>query len=193
MSSGFDDLDDVMDDEGKVKDISEQEPDADASREGSRGSSSSDAQSENGEPSVGEAPAAGEETDTSAADTSTDEPESVEPSIRVEATPDSELVAELSSHSIPGTGPAPNGYPYAIRRGGWDDERSGNLKFVMRPETKDMEEAATEELKEELFSNTDLNITDLREAAYIVGLQNFDDVVDVLNQWGFAEQEDMLR
>lgn len=107
--------------------------------------------------------------------------------------PSTSVVSELSGHGVPGGMNESDRYPYAIRRGSWDDERSGNRKFVMRPETVEMEELAAREVTEVLFSNTDLNVTDLREAAYIVGLQHFDEVVEVLNEWGFAEAEHMQR
>lgn len=104
--------------------------------------------------------------------------------------PDATLVKDLATRRIPGT---EGRYAYAIRRNGWDHERTGNLKFVMQETTKEMEDEAAEEVMDELFGRTDINRTDLREAAYLVGLRNLDQVVDVLNEWGFAEVEEMRK
>jgi len=124
-------------------------------------------------------------------DSATTSDASSSPIIRNEVHPSPSVVTELSDRTVPGAYFGKKRYPYAIRRSGWDDERSGNKKFVMREETEKMEALATEEIKTELFPDTSLNITDVREAATIVGLQNLDDVVDVLNQWGFAEEQDL--
>lgn len=198
MSAGFDDLDEVLDEDGNVKDEADAPADTEDLEEpetvdepavtSDQTENSVESEAESADPIRQDGGAEAVQTGDSPAETPGESVE--EPGPRVEAAANAAIVQDLAGRAVPGTDVSSR-YPYVMRRGGWDDERSGNRKFVMRGETEEMEEVAVEEIKEELFPNTDLNITDIREAAYIVGLQNLDGVVDVLNQWGFAEQEEM--
>lgn len=200
MSAGFDDLDEVLDEDGNVKDEVDTPTDEDDSEmpekvddhASTSGQTDDSGRSGAGSPDTGTQDSGGEAMQTGDSPAETPDVSVEDPGPRVEMEADSAIVGDLADRAVPGTDVSTR-YPYVMRRGGWDDERSGNRKFVMRGETEDMEGVAVEEIKEEMFSNTDLNITDIREAAYIVGLQNLDDVVDVLNKWGFAEQEEMRK
>lgn len=200
MSAGFEDLQDALDEDGNISDEAISEAEKNRKKEEEESEESPDveelnyeeeSESENDDTSEKEEEVSEESDSTSTG--GNEGSQSVSPiEVEHETTVDSDIVESLSDRHIPGT-VSTSRYPYAMRRGGWDDERSGNRKFVMRSETKEMEDIAVEEVKEELFPNTDINITDVREATYIVGLMNFDEVVDVLNQWGFAEKEEMRK
>lgn len=193
QSDGFDDLDDVIDDDGNVNDEADPDDAGETETQAAPGNAStgtsdepvlSDSQSDTPDEYTGVVDHDGEDSRGGAGSRVGE---------AVEKTPSVGLVKDLASRDIPGAPDGDSQYPFALRRGKWDDERGGNVKFVMRPETEAMEEAAAEEVLEELFPNTDMNKTDLREAAYIVGLQNLDDAVDVLNEWGFSEMEEMRK
>lgn len=183
--SGFDDLDEVLGEDGEIKDPSEVAEEDEVGED--EGTTAEKTQSETAtESSPGQ-------QDTSRRFESTEgtQPQTT-PEIRTTKSPDASVVQDLANRPIPGANMdgSANKYPYAMRRSSWNDERLGNRKFVFRPETEEMEKAALAEIGE-LFGETDLNITDVREAAYIVGLQNLDSLVDVLNQWGFGEMQEL--
>jgi hypothetical protein len=177
----FDDLDGMLDDDGEVAEENLQEEEGPDEEEQTPPDED------------------GEETDVAVADESVtnSEPELTDnrqpQPLNTTISPSPTTIKKLSSREHPGKMGRGDRYPFAMRRESWNDERSGKLNFVIREGTAEMEEIAVDELKNELYPNSSLNVTDLREAAYIVGLQNFDDVVDILNEWGFAEQEDLRK
>ncbi|MCD2200957.1 hypothetical protein LPA44_13790 [Halobacterium sp. KA-4] len=182
MGDGFGDLDDVVGKNGEVQDPDETEVEPEPEPTDTEPTTSSD--SSNAESQT-------QEDSQSAADTTDASSQPTEiVAGDAEMTADPNLVADLATRPVPGTATDSN-YPFAFRRDTWNDERGSNLKFVQRPETKKREDEVLEEVTEELYPNVDINITDVREAVYIAGLMNLDDAVDVLNQWGFADLEEL--
>jgi len=191
-SGGFEDMEGLVDDDGNIiKDHGEDEAEEEASAE-STTESPSDAGSQETTPVEEEL---SEDTIDEPEPEVTEEPqvERSQQEVRAEAVPDASLVKELATQPIPGTTDPDARYPYAMRRSDWEDEREGNKKFVLREEIEEMEERVEAELSGELFPHANLTKTDVREAAFLVGLRNLDGVVDVLNQWGFAELEELRK
>lgn len=184
---GYENMSELADDEGNIildspdtqEDEEESEPEVEAQSEGTpRDETAAGPSTEQPETS----------TSSNHAETTTETTQSIGGQT-VEAKPDASLVKDLATRPTPGTNLPNTNYPYAMRRASWNDEREGNLKFVLRQATQDMEDLAAEEVMEELYPNTKITRTDLREAAFVVGLRNLDEVVDVLNEWGFEELE----
>jgi len=108
----------------------------------------------------------------------------------VEVSPDrmAPLAERLQAEPIPGG----DGL-YALRRELVTDERLSQTRLVLRKGTKEMEQEVATEIDDELFPNSGLSIADIREATYIVGLRHPTEIVEVLNEWGFGEQQAMRR
>jgi hypothetical protein len=72
--------------------------------------------------------------------------------------------------------------PYIYSRDGVKDDRS-MVQYFLRPETEELETDVQSIVEDEL--DTDVYLTDLREALVRVGAAHVDDVVDELRGWGY--------
>jgi hypothetical protein len=73
--------------------------------------------------------------------------------------------------------------PYKFRRDGVQDGRS-RVPLFLQEDTKRAERDALRELEERFDSN--VSLTDLREALMKVGLQHLDEAEDNLEKWGYG-------
>ena len=73
--------------------------------------------------------------------------------------------------------------PYKFRRDGVQDGRD-RVPLFLHPETKRAERDAVRELEERF--DTDVSLTDLREALVRAGLAHLDDVEGELEEWGYG-------
>jgi len=73
--------------------------------------------------------------------------------------------------------------PYIFRRDSVQDARERVPLFLME-DTKGMERSFKAELENE-FNDT-VKVTDVREAAYLVGMNHTSKVVDQLEEWGYG-------
>lgn len=73
--------------------------------------------------------------------------------------------------------------PYKFRRDGVQDGRS-RVPLFLQEDTKRAERDALRELEERFDSN--VSLTDLREALVKVGLQHLDEAEDNLEKWGYG-------
>lgn len=110
-------------------------------------------------------PVTDDEADTDIQSTDTDTNKS--------STPNSENKA--SSHSMQ--------IPYKFRRDGVQDGRD-RVPLFLHSETKTAERDALRELEEEFDSN--VSLTDLREALVMTGLDHLDEVKMQLENWGYG-------
>ena len=76
--------------------------------------------------------------------------------------------------------------PYLITRDRVKDDRA-MVSYFLRPETRDRVEEAHETAEESL--GTDVQRLDLREALVLVGLDNIEEVVDTLREFGYWVKE----
>ena len=73
-------------------------------------------------------------------------------------------------------------YPLKLRRDNVKDERDMVQLFVL-DETKQRANTAKSQLEQNVGQS--IYLTDFREAAYLAGLQNLDDTVAILEDWGY--------
>lgn len=73
--------------------------------------------------------------------------------------------------------------PYKFRRDGVQDGRD-RVPLFLHPETKRAERDALRELEGRF--DTDVSLTDLREALVRAGLDHLDEVEDELENWGYG-------
>jgi len=73
--------------------------------------------------------------------------------------------------------------PYLLRRNQVKDQRK-TVGFGLQKETRDLEDDILREVKADLDIET-LPATDLREAAYLAGLQDKERLKQILLQWGY--------
>jgi hypothetical protein len=72
--------------------------------------------------------------------------------------------------------------PYLLRRSNVKDDRT-DVAFALRDDTRTEAEATLANIKREL--DTKVYSSDFREAAFLVGLQHTDEVVELLRDWGY--------
>lgn len=77
--------------------------------------------------------------------------------------------------------------PYKFRRDGVQDGRD-RVPLFLHPETKRAERDALRELEGRF--DTDVSLTDLREALVRAGLDHLDEVEDELENWGYGMKFD---
>lgn len=77
----------------------------------------------------------------------------------------------------------PMSIPYKFRRDGVQDGRD-RVPLFLQPETKRAERDAVRELEERF--DTNVSLTDLREALVRAGLDHLDDVEGELEEWGYG-------
>jgi hypothetical protein len=73
--------------------------------------------------------------------------------------------------------------PYLLRRNQVKDQRK-TVGFGLQKETRDLEDDILREVKADLDIET-LPATDLREAAYLAGLQDKERLKQILLEWGY--------
>lgn len=76
--------------------------------------------------------------------------------------------------------------PYLLRRNQVKDQRK-TIGFGLQKETRDLENDVLREVKTELDIET-LPVTDLREAAYLAGLQDQERIKQILLEWGYEHR-----
>jgi hypothetical protein len=107
-----------------------------------------------------------------------DDAESVDPDILSETTRSSKdvLAGETDDESI----------PYLLRRNQVKDHRK-TVGFGLQKKTRDLEDDVLREVKADLEIEN-LPATDLREAAYLAGLQNQERIKQILLEWGYEHR-----
>lgn len=78
------------------------------------------------------------------------------------------------------------GLPYIFRRNGVKDDRK-MIQYFLQEDTETLEAEAQGAVEQEL--DTDVYLTDLREALVRVGAEHIDEVADELREWGYRYQE----
>lgn len=76
--------------------------------------------------------------------------------------------------------------PYLLRRNRVKEERK-TIGFGLQKETRARENDVLQEMKNELDIET-LPATDLREAAYLAGLDDTDRIKEILLNWGYEHR-----
>lgn len=94
---------------------------------------------------------------------------------------------EIGDQPVPGTSYQ---LPYVIERTGksrtsWD--RPHNIRFKLFEETEEMFDELSEWIDEEVYPEVGVLRSDIRQAAFLVGVANPMEVVAVLNAWGYNE------
>jgi hypothetical protein len=107
-----------------------------------------------------------------------DDAESVDPDILSETTRSSKdvLAGATDDESI----------PYLLRRNQVKDHRK-TVGFGLQKKTRDLEDDVLREVKADLEIEN-LPATDLREAAYLAGLQNQERIKQILLEWGYEHR-----
>jgi len=94
--------------------------------------------------------------------------------------PDSDL-------SDSATAPSRGDLPYIYDRHGVKDDRK-MIQYFLREETEDIEAEAKHSVEQEL--ETDVYLTDVREALVRIGAKHIDEVAEELREWGYRYEED---
>jgi hypothetical protein len=76
--------------------------------------------------------------------------------------------------------------PYLLRRNRVKEGRE-TVGFGLQKETRDLENEVLREMKADLDVEK-LPATDLREAAYLAGLQNHEQIKEILLEWGYEHR-----
>lgn len=76
--------------------------------------------------------------------------------------------------------------PYLLRRNRVKEDRE-TVGFGLQKETRELEDEVLRDVKAELDIER-LPATDLREAAYLAGLQNQDRIKQILLEWGYEHR-----
>jgi hypothetical protein len=74
--------------------------------------------------------------------------------------------------------------PWILRRNSITDGREQTVQLHLQKETLNVQRTQKSRIESQLGES--VRKADLREAALLVGLQQTDDVVDVLKEWGYA-------
>lgn len=119
---------------------------------------------------AGEDPFADEETESSQQST-TQNVES-DPDIDGESVEDSTMSQDT-----------PVDIPYKYRRDSVQEDRD-RVPLFLHPETKNAEREAMRELEDKFGES--VSMTDLREALVKAGLENLDETVQALQEWGYG-------
>lgn len=76
--------------------------------------------------------------------------------------------------------------PYIFRRNGVKDNRK-MIQYFLRDDTEDLEAEVKQAVEQDL--DTDVYLTDLREALVRVGAEHVDEVADELREWGYRYRD----
>lgn len=82
------------------------------------------------------------------------------------------------------SGPTSSDIPWVLRRNTITDGREQTVQLHLQQNTLDTQRRRKTTIEDRLGES--VRKADLREAALLVGLQHTDDVVDVLEEWGYA-------
>ncbi|GEM_PF-703539 len=74
--------------------------------------------------------------------------------------------------------------PWILRRSSITDGREQTVQLHLQESTLELQREQKTEIEAQLGES--VRKADLREAALLVGLQQSDDVIDVLREWGYA-------
>ena len=83
-----------------------------------------------------------------------------------------------------GNGTARSDIPWILRRNSITDGREQTVQLHLQEETLNVQRTQKSIIESRLGES--VRKADLREAALLVGLQHTDDVVDMLEEWGYA-------
>ena len=117
-----------------------------------------------------------------------DDPFASSPSTTDEEAPTSSSSAAPANDALPGVPDHPadqeHTLPWIHRRDGVKDGRSHKTihytEHTLKRERRELIGALEDELGE------DVELTDVREAAYLVGMDHVDEIAGVLREWGYA-------
>lgn len=79
--------------------------------------------------------------------------------------------------------PSQGKLPWIYRRSSITDGRAKTVQLHLQQSTLDDEHGELTEIEDRIEES--VNKADLREAAYLVGLQHVDEVTDQLREWGY--------
>jgi len=96
---------------------------------------------------------------------------------------DDDVLADIDEPTTQEIPSADDDVPYLLRRNRVKEERE-TVGFGLQRETRDLENDVLRDLQTELGVEN-LPATDLREAAYLAGLQNPDRIREILLEWGY--------
>lgn len=82
-------------------------------------------------------------------------------------------------------GAASSEIPYVLRRSEVKEGRK-DTSFPLQASTRDLEKQAAPEISSKV--GVDVPLSDVREVAYLVGLQHQDEVVEQLLEWGYEHR-----
>lgn len=108
-------------------------------------------------------------------------------------TPSPPVESEQGEGSTPGSGSIGStsstgietaDIPWLLRRNSITDGREQTVQLHLQEQTLDLQREQKTRVEAELGEG--VRKADLREAALLVGLQQLDDVADVLREWGYA-------
>ncbi|ELZ43361.1 hypothetical protein C464_16582 [Halorubrum coriense DSM 10284] len=117
-----------------------------------------------------------------------DDPFATPPSATAEETPTSSPSETSTPDALPAVPDHPadeeSALPWIHRRDGVKDGRSHKTihytEHTLKRERRELLGAVEDELGE------DIELTDAREAAYLVGMDHVDEIAEVLREWGYA-------
>jgi hypothetical protein len=98
-------------------------------------------------------------------------------------TPDNEATTEPETTEMTETTTQPSQIPMIFRRDSVQDGRD-RYPLFLQTETKREERDALRELEDRF--ETDISLTDMREALILVGLSELNDVESQLRDWGYG-------
>ncbi|ELY40918.1 hypothetical protein C497_02517 [Halalkalicoccus jeotgali B3] len=96
---------------------------------------------------------------------------------------DADIESSGTTRSESGDSSQPMQIPYKFRRDGVQDGRD-RVPLFLHSDTKSAERDALRKLEEQFDSN--VSLTDLREALVIAGLNHLDEVETQLEDWGYG-------
>lgn len=92
--------------------------------------------------------------------------------------------SDTGSGGSGGSDAATGDIPWVLRRNSITDGREQTVQLHLQGETLNVQRSQKSIIESRLGES--VRKADLREAALLVGLQHTDDVVDVLEEWGYA-------
>jgi hypothetical protein len=116
--------------------------------------------------------------DTTAAGSDSSEDENNLETAVTESSPESSGVTQTGSETTTSS------IPWVLRRNSITDGREQTVQLHLQEETLDVQRTQKSIIESRLGES--VRKADLREAALLVGLQHTDDVVSVLEEWGYA-------
>lgn len=190
-TGGFGDIDEVLDEDGEVVEEGNDDTGQETDDEPQQTGNSNAEQSQSGQQTepAQQAQESDSEGSSSTAGDKGGPSQNAAQQRSLNHSPSQAVVRRLADAQVPKGSDSDQRYPYAIQRSGWGDDRNEHKRLGLLEGTLELEEQAAREIREGVYPNTEMSIVDIREAAYLVGLSNLDEVVDVLNEWGFDEAD----